>query len=593
MIQSRWMEEARRGETLREYPRPQLKRADWLCLNGTYEYAITGDTMQQPQRFDGTILLPFAPECALSGVNRPLQPQERLWYRRKFSLPEHYAGKRILLHFGAVDWQCIVYVNGQAVGEHSGGYLPFSFDITDALRAQGSCSCADCTGMGIQELLVRVYDPTDTAGQQRGKQVRDPKGIWYTATSGIWQTVWLEPVEPCHIKALRMTPHLEAESLQLQLKQSEYKYTKATARVMDGETQLACVSFDKEADIPLPGSKLRSPETPFLYTLHIELTKAGEICDKVESYFGMRSFSIGNDSKGLPRILLNGKPYFQRGLLDQGYWPESGLTPPSDEAMVYDIQTMKDLGFNMLRKHIKVEPLRWYYHCDRLGMLVWQDMPSGGAYIGNLMAGVLSNMGVPIRDSHYSWFKRADKNDRAEFRRELFEMLEILHNCTSICCWVPFNEGWGQFDARAIARAVKESDPSRLVDHASGWYDQMGPDFKSVHKYIVPVRMPKTNGRPFALTEYGGYSLLRKGHAWDEKKAFGYRMFESKEILGEHYRSLHEKQIIPLIEKGLCATIYTQLSDVENEVNGIVSYDRAELKMDAELLRDVNRKLDY
>ena len=578
-IQTRWQAQASAGETLREYPRPQLERAQWLCLNGRYDYAVTGEGADFPARFDGEILVPFALESALSGVQKPLLPTQRLWYRRLFTLPEDFAGQRILLHFGAVDWQCQVYVNRKSVGEHTGGYLPFSLDITDAFTE------------GENELMVRVFDPTDTAGQQRGKQVRDPKGIWYTATSGIWQTVWLEPVAPCHIRSIRLLPNIERGILQLETRLSEKKDVQILAILSDGGSEISRGEIGLQAELAVPNAKLWSPETPHLYDLTLEVRKGGVLCDRVKSYFGMRSFGIGKDSAGLPRLLLNGKPYFQKGLLDQGYWPESGLTPPSDEAMIYDIERMKTLGFNMLRKHIKVEPLRWYYHCDRLGMLVWQDMPSGGQYIGNLLAGVLPTAGIPVRDHHYNWFKRSEKTERMQFRQELFTMLETLYNCVGISCWVPFNEAWGQFDAREIGSAVKEFDPSRVVDHASGWYDQGGPDLKSVHRYILPVRLPPKDSRPFVLSEYGGYSLILSGHVWDEERSFGYRMDKSREALSARYRALHEKQIFPLIPKGLSATVYTQLSDVELEVNGILSYDRELLKLDADMLREVNGKM--
>lgn len=577
--QTRWFAQAKRGESLWEYPRPQLEREKWLCLNGLYEYAITGASADFPKQYEGDILVPFALESPLSGVGRSLSAQQRLWYRRCFTLPQDYAGKRILLHFGAVDWDCEVFINRKRAGGHKGGYCPFCLDITNCLQE------------GENELIVWVYDPM-AQSQQRGKQSPASKGIWYTATSGIWQTVWLEPVEACHIRTLRMLPNIEEGSLSLECTLSRPGQASLTAVVLEEGKEILREEIGQSACLPIPNPRLWSPESPFLYDLQLELSENGQVCDCVKSYFGLRSFGSGADKKGIPRLLLNGKPYFQRGLLDQGYWPESGLTPPGEEAMIYDIQTMKDLGFNMLRKHIKIEPARWYYLCDKLGMLVWQDMISGGRYTSDVLAGVLPAVAGRKRDDNYQRAGREKPEDRAQFQKELEELIDTLYNSVSICCWVPFNESWGQFDAKKTALWVKKRDGSRIVDHASGWYDQKGADLHSMHRYILPVTFPKNDGRPFVLSEYGGYSLVLDGHVWNKRKSFGYMMYRSKEILGAHYQKLHEKQVIPLIEKGLSATVYTQLSDVEHEVNGILSYDREELKIDAAILREINRKLE-
>ena len=365
--------------------------------------------------------------------------------------------------------------------------------------------------------------------------------------------------------------------------------------MLDGENVIFDGEISAEDKISIPDAKLWSPESPFLYDFKLTLDCDGEK-DEISSYFGMRKYSIVKDADGQPRLALNNKPYFQRGLLDQGYWPESQLTPPTDEAMIFDIEEMKKLGYNMLRKHIKLEPMRWYYHCDRLGMLVWQDMISGGQFIGQVLAGVLPNMSIHVKDNMYKAFKRDKPEWREEFRGELWEMIDNLYNCVSICCWVPFNEGWGQFDAKEIALKVKELDPTRFVDHASGWHDQGGPDFKSMHRYIVPVTPPFSftkKGRPYVLSEYGGYSWNIKDHVWNAKRSFGYIMYNSKESLTKAYVNLHEKQIIPLIKKGLCATVYTQVSDVEFEVNGIYSYDREILKLDKDAIININKKLTY
>lgn len=582
-IRTQWFDKVDRRLPLAEYPRPQFERKDWICLNGEYDYAVTGDTVDAPKKYDGKILVPFSVESELSGVGKALLPEQRLWYRRKFTVGKEFSGKEALLHFGAVDWQCSVWVNGKLVGEHTGGYNPFTFNITDVITE------------GENELVVKVFDPTDAGHQQRGKQILVTKGFWYTATSGIWQTVWLEPVNRCRIDSLRLVPDIDEGVIHISIKRTCKCGGKLYAKVLEGDKVVFDSEIADKAAIPVPDARLWSPEAPFLYTLLLTLDCNGEK-DEVSSYFGMRKFSIVKDSAGIPRLGLNNKPYFQRGLLDQGYWPESQLTPPTDEAMIFDIEKMKELGYNMLRKHIKEEPLRWYYHCDRLGMLVWQDMISGGQYIGNVLAGVLPNINIHVKDSKYKSFKRDKPEWRQEFKDELFGMIDNLYNCVSICCWVPFNEGWGQFDAKEIGTAIKNYDPSRFVDHASGWHDQGGPEFKSIHKYILPVHAPtarRTAGRPIVLSEYGGYSWNIVEHAWNPKRSFGYIMFKNSEKLSAAYKRLHESQVIPLINKGLCATVYTQVSDVEFEVNGIYSYDRKILKLDADTVRAVNAKLTY
>lgn len=582
-IRTPWFDKVDRHLPLAEYPRPQFERKDWICLNGEYDYAITGDTADAPKKYDGKILVPFSVESELSGVGKALLPEQRLWYRRKFTVGKEFSGKEALLHFGAVDWQCSVWVNGKLVGEHTGGYNPFTFNITDVITE------------GENELVVKVFDPTDAGHQQRGKQILVTKGFWYTATSGIWQTVWLEPVNRCRIDSLRLVPDIDEGVIRINIKRTCKCGGKLYAKVLEGDKVVFDSEIADKAAIPVPDARLWSPEAPFLYTLLLTLDCNGEK-DEVSSYFGMRKFSIVKDSAGIPRLGLNNKPYFQRGLLDQGYWPESQLTPPTDEALIFDIEKMKELGYNMLRKHIKEEPLRWYYHCDRLGMLVWQDMISGGQYIGNVLAGVLPNINIHVKDSKYKSFKRDKPEWRQEFKDELFGMIDNLYNCVSVCCWVPFNEGWGQFDAKEIGTAIKNYDPSRFVDHASGWHDQGGPEFKSIHKYILPVHAPtarRTAGRPIVLSEYGGYSWNIVEHAWNPKRSFGYIMFKNSEKLSAAYKRLHESQVIPLINKGLCATVYTQVSDVEFEVNGIYSYDRKILKLDADTVRAVNAKLTY
>lgn len=557
-----------------------------MNLNGKFDYAITHDDNSFPDRYDGEILVPFAPECALSGVEVHIHADEKLWYRKKFTLSDDFSGKRVILNFGAVDWQCRVYVNGTLMGEHTGGYNSFSFDITGAVTR------------GENELTVSVYDPTDEGWQQRGKQASQSHGFWYTATSGIWQTVWLEAVNDAHIEKIKLLSDIDRGVINIKTLASDESCA-LSARILDGENEIFAGEISFDEDVRLGDFELWSPENPKLYDIVLELTKDGEVRDKVKSYFGMRKYSVGTDNKGYPRLFLNNEPYFQNGLLDQGYWCDGGLTAPTDEAMIYDIKKMKSLGFNMLRKHIKVEPARWYYHCDRLGMLVWQDMVSGGKELNVIYAGVIPNIqGVfspiksfSVKDDKYKIFNRDKPEWRDNFKSELFEMIDELYNCVSICTWVPFNEGWGQFDAKAIGESVKRADPSRFVDHASGWYDEGGGDFRSVHRYILPVQLPKRESRPFVLSEFGGYSRIIDSHVWDKKKSFGYMMFKTKESLTKAYRKLYEKQILPLIPKGLSAVVYTQVSDVEFEVNGIMTYDRAEIKIDEDAIREINAKM--
>lgn len=573
---------------LNEYPRPQFQRDFWVNLNGEFDYAVTGDVSDFPSEYDGKILVPFAIESALSGVERTFMPDEILWYRKKFTLSDEFKGKNTIINFDAVDWQCKVYVNSQLAGEHTGGYNAFSFDITSFVNE------------GENELVVRVYDPTDTGWQQRGKQAIKSHGFWYTGTSGIWQTVWLEAVDKTRIEKVKLLPDIDKGIINVRTTVTGDENCTLTAKIFDGENEVVSAVISADSDISVPDFKLWSPEEPNLYDMVLELSVDGVITDTVKTYFGMRKFSMGKDSKGFVRLCLNNKPYFHNGLLDQGYWCDGGMTPPTDEAMIYDIQKMKDLGFNMLRKHIKTEPARWYYHCDRLGMLVWQDMISGGKALNNFFAGVIpifQGAFIPVaafslKDNKYSLFNRDKKEWRDFFESEMFEMMDQLYNCVSIATWVPFNEGWGQFDAARIGNAVKAFDPSRHCDHASGWYDQKAGDFRSIHRYTVPVQTAKKeNDRAFVLSEFGGYSHILDGHVWNKQKSFGYMMYNSKESLTKAYKNLYEKQILPKIDKGLSALVYTQVSDVEFEVNGIMTYDRAVVKIDEDTVRDINSRI--
>jgi hypothetical protein len=578
---TRWTDDVDRDCPLPEYPRPQLVRENWQNLNGKFDYVITGMSDDFPEEFDGEIIVPFAPENQLSGVCKTIEPDDYLWYRKKFTLKDCFDGKHTLLHFGAVDWRSKVFINKKLVGTHQGGYTPFSFDITEYLED------------GENELIVQVFDPTDTGWQDRGKQVRKSKGFWYTATSGIWQTVWLEPVNELYVTSLKLTPDIDNSRINIITSFDGEATIKAI--IKEGEKIVFAGSIEKEASITLKNMKLWSPEDPFLYDIAIALcNNEGEILDAASSYFGMRKFSIGYDDKAIPRLFLNNRPYFQKGLLDQGYWCDGGLTAPTDDAIIFDIKAMKELGFNMLRKHIKVEPHRWYYHCDKIGMIVWQDMVCGATGYSMFLVGVLPNMCIrSVKDNNYKWFGVDNSECREEHEKAIFETIDNLYNFPCIGCWVPFNEGWGQFDARRIGDDIKKYDPSRIVDHASGWHDQKGPELKSVHQYILPVITPKADGRPFVLSEFGGYSRIIENHVWNKAKSFGYVMYKTKEELTKAYKRLYEKQIIPKISKGLSATVYTQVSDVEFEVNGLFTYDRELLKIDGDTIKEINSKMTY
>ena len=574
-----WGEALDREHPLPEYPRPQLRRNSYLNLNGIWEYAIT-KTAEKPAAMQGEIVVPFSPETPLSGVGHILQPDEYLWYRRSVTLPEgFFRGGRLLLHFGAVDQRCTVWVNGQEAGSHTGGYLPFALDVTELIEGDAFT------------LELRVTDPTDTGSLSRGKQRLKNTGIWYTPQSGIWQTVWMECVPENYLRSLRITPKPEENAVHIRLEADDPAMAVVTICRDGGIIAEGQTDENGESTLTIPAEELRlwSPENPFLYDAAITLAGG----DKVVSYFGMRAFGIGRDEKGLPRLLLNGKPYFQNGLLDQGYWSDGYYTAPSDEALIHDIAEMKRLGFNMLRKHIKVEPLRWYYHCDRLGMLVWQDMMNGGESYSPLSIYVFSNLGLRVKDDRYRYFSRSDEAGRTHYYEELGQMIDLLYNTVSLALWVPFNEGWGQFDALKAAEFIRKRDDTRPIDHASGWYDQGGGDIKSIHWYFRPYhhKQPPKEQRPICLTEYGGYNCAVPGHCWGEGAEFGYKKIADPAEFNRAFQKLMEEQIIPAKERGLAAAVYTQVSDVEGERNGLLTYDRKVCKANEAIFRAVNAKL--
>jgi beta-galactosidase/beta-glucuronidase len=569
-----------------EYPRPQLRRERWLNLNGYWDYAVRPAGETAPLLFDGKILVPFPIESELSGVQRALQPDERLWYRRTFSLPADWEGQCILLHFGAVDFECQLWVNQRLIGSHRGGFLPFSFDISEALHR------------GENELLVAVSDPSDAGLQERGKQVLQPKGIWYSAVSGIWQTVWLEPVPALSISALTSIPAVDFGAVAVQVRLSTWDIpgeSHCEIDLLDEDVMVASAVWQggEACVLVVPQPKLWSLESPHLYGLRARLYQGNELVDKVTSYTALRKFSLERDTGGHLRFALNDKLLFLFGPLDQGYFPDGLYTPPSEAAMLFDIEFAKYIGCNMIRKHVKVEPARWYYHCDRLGMIVWQDMPNGGRPDKPWQAVLSLALGYKRNDSQgLRRFGRHQAENRAFYQEQLRSMIDHLNPFVCIAVWVPFNESWGQFHAREVAKWVKTLDPTRLVNHVSGWYDQGGGDFISRHIYVKTLRTAREDKhRAFVISEFGGYSLQIPGHLWDQQAKYGYRFFESRENLTQGYVDLLEQQLIPLIPKGLAAAIYTQTTDVEIEVNGYLTYDREVEKMDMEAVQKVHRKL--
>ena len=569
MLTTPWGERLDENRILIEYPRPQMRRDSYLNLNGRWEYAIT-DSDEPPRCWDGTILVPFSPESALSGVGRTLRPGQTLWYRREVTVPQGFIPRdgRLLLHFGAVDQEAAVYLNGVLLGRHMGGYNAFTLDATDALGPTNT-------------LVVRVHDDTDAGFHSRGKQKTRRGGIWYTPQSGIWQTVWMEAVPRRYIEGLRIVPLFDQSAVEVTVRCAQPLQCEAT---VDGRT--VPFTSGEAARIPMPDFRAWSPEDPYLYDLSVTL---GE--DRVESYFGMRKVEVRADRGGVKRLFLNGEPYFHSGLLDQGYWPDGLYTAPSDEALIFDIQTAKSMGFNMLRKHIKVEPMRWYYHCDRLGMLVWQDMPSGGGKYRFSTITLPLVTGVHRRDNRYRAFARTSSQGRAEYMDELEEMVLQLFNAPSVALWVPFNEGWGQFDSTFVMERLRLLDPTRPVDPASGWHDQGAGDLRSLHVYFKPFRFRRDRrGRALALSEFGGYNLRVDGHCFNQKD-YGYRRLPDAAALWRDFARLYEREVLPAVPRGLCAAVYTQLSDVDDELNGLMTYDRRVVKLDADDVRELNERL--
>ncbi len=586
-----WTESVNPESPLPEYPRPLMEREEWINCNGYWDYYLSPLSIEAPDSlpedaFSRRILVPFAPESYLSGIEERVLPDQRMWYRKMLLLPEEWAGKRILLNFEAVDWQCACFVNGRSAGEHVGGYIPFSFTITELLEE------------GENEIILSAWDPTDSHRQQRGKQVLKPRGIYYTPTSGIWQTVWCEAVSPeNHITGIRVTPILEREIFHIDVA-TRLKGERVRIILSSGDGKGARVEGHSGENFALevPGAVPWEPGQPSLYHFQVELLREERVIDRVKSYAALRDARVEAGPSGKKRIFFNGKPLFLHGPLDQGYWPDGGMTPPSDEAMIFDIEKTLALGFNMTRKHIKVEPRRWYYHADRLGLPVIQDMVSGGRNMLTVPETLFVMLtGIHYRDSGLLARCRSGRRSpesQEDFERELKEMIDHLYSVPSIIMWVPFNESWGQFDSLRIEKKVRNMDGTRLIDHVSGWHDRGGGDFRSRHIYFTRLKAPpQGDDRPYFLSEYGGYNLQVKGHLWEEDRVFGYKRLASGEELEEAWKGLMTDQLLPLIEKGVSAAVYTQLTDVEIETNGILTYDRKVTKLSEESVRKCNRKL--
>ena len=570
-IKTPWGEQLNPKNVLPEYPRPIMERHEWKNLNGSWNYVITKKGEAAPGNYQGEILVPFAVESSLSGVGKRINEHQELWYQRTFDVPSSWKGKQILLHFGAVDWKADVWVNDVKVGEHTGGFTPFYFDITSALNK------------GNNQLVVKVWDPADRGEQPRGKQVERPEGIWYTPVTGIWQTVWLEPVAAQHIAHLKTTPDIDKKTVKVEVTTNVCSPDKVEVKVFDGKNLVAkgAALNGVPVELTMPEDvKLWSPESPSLYDMEVTLYKDGKAIDQVKSYTALRKFSTHKDKNGITRLQLNNKDYFQFGPLDQGWWPDGLYTAPTDEALVYDLKKIKDFGYNMVRKHVKVEPARWYTYCDQLGLIVWQDMPNGGR--------------GPAEWQMHKYYDGADAirsaKSEANYRKEWKEIIDYLYSYPSIGVWVPFNEAWGQFKTPEIAAWTKEYDPSRLVNPASGGNHYTCGDILDLHNYPGPNLYLYDPTRATVLGEYGGIGMALKGHLWLADKNWGYVKFNTPEEVTNEYIK-YADHLLELIEKGFSAAVYTQITDVEEEVNGLVTYDRKVIKVDEPKIKAINQKI--
>lgn len=569
-IKTKWAESLNPEQVLPEYPRPIMERDDWKNLNGLWDYAILPVGKSEPTQYDGKILVPFAVESSLSGVMKPLGSNNELWYRQYFKIPANWKNKTILLHFGAVDWKTEVFLNDIKIGSHTGGYTPFSFDITPFLSS------------GTQKLVVKVWDGTDEGFQPRGKQVRRPEGIWYTPVSGIWQTVWLEPVNAKHISSIKTIPDIDQNKLRFDVSTvNTHAADLIEVLVRDGDKLVASAksAFNQTTELSIENAILWTPEQPHLYDVEVRLYEKGKLQDRVMSYAAMRKVSVVRDEFGINRLQLNNKDYFQFGPLDQGWWPDGLYTAPTDEALLYDIQKTKDFGFNMIRKHVKVEPARWYTHCDRIGILVWQDMPNG-------------DRSPEWQNKKFFDGSELIRSPQSEqnFRKEWKEIIDYLISYPSIVVWVPFNEAWGQFKTEEITEWTRSYDLSRLVNSASGGNHYATGDMLDLHNYPGPELYLFDATRANVLGEYGGIGLAVKDHLWQPDKNWGYVQFKnSKEVTDEYIK--YAEKLKSFIKAGFSAAVYTQTTDVEGEVNGLLTYDRKVIKLEEERVRKVNQEI--
>lgn len=570
-IQTQWAANVEVDNVLPEYPRPIMERKEWMNLNGLWDYAVVPLGNSFPLNYDGQILVPFAIESSLSGVGKLLDYDSALWYQRHFEIPSDWKGKRILLHFGAVDWKTDVWVNGIKVGTHIGGFTPFSFDVTATLRR------------GSNRVTVKVWDPTDLGYQPRGKQSLNPHGIWYTPVSGIWQTVWLEPVSQQFISSIRIMPDIDRNLLSFDVStNTPQEVDRLEAVISTGGEQVAfgaaLPGVPIEVAMPID-VQLWSPDHPFLYDVEISLYAHGRLVDCVKSYAAMRKYSTRRDADGIMRLQLNNRDLFQFGPLDQGWWPDGLYTAPTDEAMLYDLRKTKDFGFNMIRKHVKVEPARWYTYCDRLGIIVWQDMPNG-------------DRSPEWQSTQY--FDGRDVTRTAEseanYRREWKDIIDCLYSYPCIGVWVPFNEAWGQFKTTEIVAWTKQYDPSRLVNPASGGNHYACGDLLDLHNYPAPKLYLYDAQRPTVLGEYGGIGLAVEGHTWETKRNWGYVQFKNSEEATVEYIK-YARQLLNLSKHGFSAAVYTQTTDVEVEINGLMTYDRKVVKLNETEIRKINEKI--
>lgn len=572
-IMTRWVKDVNPESPFPDYPRPQLERKEWLNLNGQWDYAIRPKNQNMVSSFDGKILVPYPVESALSGVKRKVGPKQKLWYRCNFKIQKSWKGQRLLLHFGAVEWETTVWVNGSEVGSHRGGYTPFSFDISENIQENN-------------EIKVAVWDPTNKGGQNRGKQTLRPFGVFYTAITGIWQTVWLEPVPETYLESLKIIPDIDKSVLKVEANVHNLgKSDIISVKVKDGEKEIKEATGDamKPLSVSMPSVKLWSPENPFLYDLEIILKREAKILDHVSSYVGMRKIALGVGENGNKTIELNNKSVFQYGTLDQGYWPDGLYTAPTDEALRYDIEITKKLGFNMIRKHVKIEPARWYYYCDKIGVLVWQDLPNAGK---TGLVNLLINM---MKSQERFEGKRKDY-EKIDFYNELEEMISSLYNHPSIVVWVPFNEGWGQFETEKVVEKTRELDSTRLINNASGWHDKGVGDICDCHHYPSPKFPENVRNRAPVCGEFGGLGLKVEDHMWKKMFKWSYKKSPDALELTEKYAELIKK-LKELKNLGLTAAVYTQTTDVEGEVNGLLTYDREIIKIGIENIKKFNSSL--